>query len=217
MRRSATLDPAAILVGLSAASARPIADDPTTAAVLDAAGELLGRYGLGRWSMDDVATRAGVGRATVYRRFTSREEVVHATLARDLHRFFATVAEAVAGTPDLVDKVVEGFVIGLRAAGDTLLPELFSSDSSAVMALLNAAPVIDLGRAALVGQYEAITGRDLRGSERAEVELVAEALIRLALSFLLIPGSSIDFDDEAAARAAVRRVVAPLLGGPTRR
>jgi len=85
MRRSATLDPAAILVGLSAQGARPTADDPTTAAILDAAGELLGRYGLGRWSMDDVATRAGVGRATVYRRFTSREEVVNATLARDLH------------------------------------------------------------------------------------------------------------------------------------
>ena len=211
MRRSATLDPAAILVGLSAESARPVADDPTTAAILDATGELLGSYGLGRWSMDDVATRAGVGRATVYRRFASREEVVNATLARDLQRFFATVAGAVAGTSDLVDKVVEGFVIGLRAAGETLLPELFSSDSSTVMALLNAAPVIDLGRAALVGQYEAITGMQLRGSERAEVELVAEALIRLALSFLLIASSSIDFDDETAARSAVRRIVAPLL------
>lgn len=211
MRRSATLDPAAILVGLSAENARPAADDPTTAAILDATGELLGSYGLGRWSMDDVATRAGVGRATVYRRFASREEVVNATLARDLQQFFATVAEAVAGTSDLVDKVVEGFVIGLRAAGETLLPELFSSDSSTVMALLNATPVIDLGRAALVGQYEAITGIQLRGSELAEVELVAEALIRLALSFLLIASSSIDFDDETAARSAVRRIVVPLL------
>jgi len=161
--------------------------------------------------MDDVATRAGVGRATVYRRFASREEVVNATLARDLQRFFATVAEAVAGTVDLVDKVVDGFVIGLRAGRETLLPELFSSDSSPVVALLNAAPVIYLGRAALVGQYEAIRGIELPGPERADVELVAEALIRLALSFLLIPGSSIDFDDETAARSAVRRIVAPLL------
>jgi AcrR family transcriptional regulator len=147
----------------------------------------------------------------VYRRFSSREDVVNATVSRDLQRFFATVADAVAGTPLLVDKVVEGFVIGVRAARGTLLPELFLSDSAAVMSLLSSAPVVELGRAALVGQYQAITGGVLAGSERADVELVAEALIRLALSFLLIPGSTIDFDDEPAARAAVRRLVAPLV------
>lgn len=211
MRRSATLDPAAILVGISSPNPPGDADDPATTAILDAAGVLLARYGLGRWSMDDVANAAGVGRATVYRRFASREDVVNATIARDLQRFFATVADAVAGMPDLVDKVVEGFVIGMRAARDSLLPELFVSDGSAVMALLNAAPVVDLGSRALVRQYEAITGERPRGTARAEVELVAEALMRLALSFLLIPGSSIDFGDERAARTAVRRLVRPLL------
>ena len=158
-----------------------------------------------------MAERAGVGRATVYRKFRSREDVVNATVARDLHRFFATVAAAVAGTPDLVEKVVEGFVIGVGAAAGTLLPELLVSDSSAVTALLNGAPVVDLARMALVRQYEAIAGGVLPGPARAEVELVAEVLIRLGLSFLLMPGSSIDFADVDAARASVRRIVGPLL------
>ena len=47
MRRSATLDPAAILVGLSPESARPTADDPTTAAILDAAGSKAPRVKVG--------------------------------------------------------------------------------------------------------------------------------------------------------------------------
>ena len=72
--------------------------------------------------------------------------------------------------------------------------------------------MIDLGRAALVRQYEAITARTLGSHARAEAELVAEALIRLALSFLMIPGSTIDFDEEETARSSVRRLVGPLLG-----
>jgi AcrR family transcriptional regulator len=211
VRRSATLDVSAILTGLSPATRHTDFDDAATAAILDAARALLARHGLGRWSMDDLASSARVGRATVYRRFESREDVVNAAIARDLRRFFATVAEAVAGVPDLTGKVVEGFLIGVPAARGTLLPELFQTDSSEVMALLSAAPVVDLGRAALVGQYEVITGQKLHGSALAEVELVAEALIRLALSFLLIPGSSIDFDDEESARSSIRRLVTPLL------
>lgn len=212
MRRSPTLDATAILAGVASSSRTEDAEDPNTATILDAARALLARHGLGRWSMDDVASRAGVGRATVYRRFTSREDLVNATIARDLQRFFATVAEAVSGVPGLTDKVVEGFIVGIHAARATLFPELFLSDAPTAVSLLNSAPVIDLGREALVRQYRAVTGQEPEGPARAEVELVAEALIRLALSFLMIPGSSIDFDDENAARSSVRRLVGPLLG-----
>lgn len=209
MRRSATLDATAILDGIAAGPHE--AEDPVTSAVLDAAGKLLSRHGLGRWSMDEVATVAGVGRATVYRRFTSREDLVNAALSRDLQRFFATVADAVAEIPDLTGKVVEGFIVGVRAARTTLLPELFRTDSGLAAPLLNSAPFLEAGSAALVRQYEALAGSRLAPSQRADVELVAEALIRLALSFLLLPGSSVDFDDDAAARRALRRLVGPLV------
>lgn len=209
MRRSATIDATAILDGMSARERD--AEDPLTSAVLDAAGALLSRHGLGRWSMDEVATIAGVGRATVYRRFASREELVNATLARDLQRFFATVADAVAEIPDLTGKVVEGFLVGVRVARTTLLPELFRTDAGLATSLLNSGPVLEVGSAALVGQYEAMTGERLSGSRRSDVELVAEALIRLALSFLLVPGSSVDFEDDGAARKALKRLVGPML------
>lgn len=209
MRRSATIDATAILGGLSGGEHG--SEDGVTSAVLDAAGALLSRHGLGRWSMDDVATVAGVGRATVYRRFASREELVNATLARDLQRFFATVADAVAGIPDLTGKVVEGILVGVRVARTTLLPELLRTDAGLATSLLNSGPVLEAGRAALVRQYETMTGANVARSQRADVELVAEALIRLGLSFLLVPGSSVDFDDDASARKALRRLVGPML------
>lgn len=211
MRRSATLDATAILASAVAAEQTADVEDTATASILDAAGALLARHGLGRWSMEDVASRAGVGRATVYRRFPSREDLVNATIARDLQRFFGAVADAVASETDVADKLVEGFIVGVKTARTTLLPELFLDDMPAGVAILSSTPVIDLGRAALVRQYEAITAARLDGPARAEVELVAEALIRLALSFLMIPGSLIDFDDTHAARAAIRRLIGPLL------
>ena len=212
MRRAATLDAVAILQGIAD---QPSGHDEETAAatstILDATGELLGRHGLGRWSVDDVATIAGVGRATVYRRFASREDLINATLSRDLRRFFAAVADAVAGSETLDAKVVEGFLVGVRVARGTLLPELLRNDAAAALRLLGSAPVIPLGRAALVAQYDALYGPVVGVEPRAELELVSEALIRLALSFLLFPESAVDFDDETAARPALQRLVRPLL------
>ncbi|MGK2948619.1 MAG: hypothetical protein ACSLFP_08595, partial [Acidimicrobiales bacterium] len=47
-----------------AAVGQPI-DDELAVDVLDAAADHLRRFGLGRWSVDDVADAAGVGRTSV--------------------------------------------------------------------------------------------------------------------------------------------------------
>jgi AcrR family transcriptional regulator len=213
--RKATLDVSAILAELGTVG-RPLTQegDQPGDAVLDAAAGLLARYGLRRWSMDDVAEHAGVGRATVYRRFQSREELVHATIAREANRFFAAVARAVADADGLVEKVVEGFLVGIGIASESLVPGLFENDKSTALSLLTSAPVLELGRTALVSQYQALTGEAMDARRRAEVNLVAEVLVRLAVSFVLVPGSIIDFEDPARARAALMRIVRPLLLPP---
>jgi AcrR family transcriptional regulator len=188
-----------------------VADDEATAAMLDATSALLATYGVRRWSMDDVAERSGVARATVYRRFESRDELVHATLARDARRFFEAIAEAVAHIDAIEDKVVEGVLVGLRLARQSLMPGLHSPDTSALLSLLTAAPVLALARSALVERYQVVTGVELPAQDLAEAELVAEALVRLGVSFVLMPDSVVDLDDTDSARRSLRRVVGPLL------
>jgi AcrR family transcriptional regulator len=209
-RRGATLSVERIIAGLEQAAA---GHDDATAAMLDAASSLLAEYGLRRWTMDDVAERAGLGRATVYRRFESREELVHAALARDVRVFFTTTADAVVGRETLEDKLVEGFLVGLQLGRRSLLAELLLRDTGAAIALLSAAPVVALARAALVERYQSLISTRLTADEAAEAELVAEALVRLGLSFLLVPDSLIDLDDESAARQALHRLLEPLLAG----
>jgi hypothetical protein len=48
----------------------------------------------------------------------------------------------------------------------------------------------------------------------ADADQVAEALIRLAMSFVLLPQSVVDLDDEAAIAGFAQTVIAPILRRP---
>jgi AcrR family transcriptional regulator len=67
-------------------------------ALLAAADELIVEYGVVSVTMDAVATRAGVGKGTVFRRFDSREGLMAAVLDRSETQFQAAI---LAGPPPL--------------------------------------------------------------------------------------------------------------------
>jgi len=56
--------------------------DPVAETILDAALEEFLAYGLRRTNVDVVAKRAGVSRATLYRRFDGKDALVQAVLVR---------------------------------------------------------------------------------------------------------------------------------------
>lgn len=57
-------------------------DPATDAKIIDAAAELLRARGFERMTVDDVAAAAGVGKATVYRRWPSKEDLAVAAMER---------------------------------------------------------------------------------------------------------------------------------------
>jgi TetR/AcrR family transcriptional repressor of mexCD-oprJ operon len=67
--------------------------DRTASTILDAAALVFFRHGTSA-SMDDVADAAGVGRATVYRYFPNRENLIHALLEAALEEMALRLAEA---------------------------------------------------------------------------------------------------------------------------
>ncbi len=207
-RRIAGLRAEAIIAGMAVGAGEP--DEPTDA-LLDATSQLLAAHGLRRWSMEDVAARAGLGRATLYRRFASRDDLVHATLGREARRFFAAIAEAVAGLDTVEDQVVAGFLAGWRVVRASTLGELFATDRAAAVSLLAAAPVLELARDRPGRALPDPDRRGPPGREAADAELVAETLVRLGLSFVLMPESVIELDDTQVAQPALRRLLEPLL------
>jgi AcrR family transcriptional regulator len=63
-------------------------------AILDAADELLSEQGYAEMSMDELAARAGVSKATLYQHFPSKEDLVVAGLVRAMRRGAAAIDAA---------------------------------------------------------------------------------------------------------------------------
>jgi AcrR family transcriptional regulator len=215
MRRSPTLDLDGVLadlLGPAPVSAGAAASD---GAALSAASAFLGERGLRGWTVEDVAERAGVGRATIYRRFASRDELVRAALGRDARRFFEAIAESVRSVEPLEEKVVLGFLTGLRLVHRGPLAGLLRSDPAAALSLLGSESLLVAATRALADRYIAMTGPAGATARRARVEAVAEGLVRLGLSFVLVPGPAVDRLDDRQALEHIGAVIRPLLAART--
>jgi AcrR family transcriptional regulator len=183
--------------------------DELTTRVLNAGSELLFDFGLRRWSMDDVADRAGVGRTSLYRKFAGRDELIYAVLARELQSVFARVNAAVQEFDRLEDKVVEGALVALDAVDGSLVARLIVSDPSTFLPFLTteAGPLVALARELLISQAMALGGVADREVAAEWAELVA----RLGLSFILTRETVFPTDDRDAARRSLQRVLGPIL------
>jgi AcrR family transcriptional regulator len=173
--------------------------------ILDAALGLAAASGLRNLTMDDVARKAGVGRMTVYRRFGTREALIDALTAREIQRCLAELEAASPLDAPIEDQLAAGFAVAVRLSRehpmlarlartepDTVL-EAFGADGGALMSVCRAALVHRLRRA---------------GAEfAAPLEEVAELLVRVAVSFVLLPDSALDLDDPDLGR----RLLAPLV------
>jgi len=207
-RRKLTLELAPIV----AAATRPPEHDAAAVAVLDAAADHLRRFGLARWSVEDVADAAGVGRTSVYRWFGSRDDLVHAVLAGELRDTLTKASSAAARAGTFEDRAVESALVCLGALEGSIVDHLLRTDPAAVLPLLTtrAGPLITLARASLAPQLRA--AGVARGARQSE--LLAETLARIGLSFVLTRDTVVPVDDPAALRRAVRSLLAPLLASP---
>lgn len=177
--------------------------------ILDAALAEYLAHGFRRTSVDDVVRRAGVGRATLYRRFATRDELVQAVLVRETRRFFTDIANATSALPNLADRLVEGFVVGLRnARTQPLLQRMLASEPESSIPFLTTrgGPAMAVMREFLLRQYLACPEGQANSPEE-----VAEILVRLCISLVLTPDSVLPLRTDDEARATARRYLAPLV------
>lgn len=186
--------------------------DGSTLRILDAALDAFADIGIRRATMDDVARRARLGRATVYRRFPHKQALVGAVLLREARAFLAEIDRKVAraGTPE--DRLVEGFVAfvaGVRS--NALLRRMLTLEPDTVLPALtvDGDGVIALGR----GYAAELIRDDQRAGllPRFDPEPVAELMVRIGHSLVLAPGTVIPIDEQDAARTFARRHLAPML------
>jgi AcrR family transcriptional regulator len=166
----------------------PRTEDETVRQVLDAAIATFENLGIRRATMDDIARAAKLGRATVYRRFPQKSDLVKAALLHELRRFLDDLDDAIAGAPTVRARVAEGFVRGVLGVRDhPLLSRLLTTEPNDVLPYLtlDGGPVIAIAGAYLAGHIRA--GVAAGEFTVDDPELVAEIMVRLAQSLVLTP------------------------------
>ena len=96
-------------------SAPADADGSTRQRILAATAEVLARNGTTKLSLSEVAAEAGISRPTLYRRFASKKELLHAFTRWERHLFESGLAEASLGlsAKDRIDAAVR-FVVAYQ-------------------------------------------------------------------------------------------------------
>src|SRR5260221_6326523 len=94
--------------------APPIAPAPTSTRIRDAALVCIGRFGLAKTTVDDIAREAGCSRATLYRYFDGKPAIVRAALLSERDRVVDAVVNAGRAAPTFADAVVAVVVTGAR-------------------------------------------------------------------------------------------------------
>ncbi|MQY20413.1 TetR/AcrR family transcriptional regulator [Nocardia macrotermitis] len=171
-------------------------------------------FGIKRTSMGEVARRAGISPATLYRRYESKNDLVQAVGVREAQRLVADIEERVQAITDGEDQLAEIFVAFITAlAHNELLQRLLRTEPDLVLPRLTTqgGPILAVGRAYLADKLRILhqddTDRDF------DADLVAEIMVRLAQSLALTPDGMIPLGDEAAAREFARRTLLPMMGG----
>lgn len=193
-------------------SALNVEDDASRKDILDCARALYIESGLRRTTMEDVAKRAGIGRATLYRRFNDKEQLFQAVIQRDAQRDLAAIQTAIAGQKSYLDGLLEGYVLAVRLLySNPLLLRLLTTEPDTVLPFLtvNFGGLMAYARnfmAPLIAQgQKAGHIRDL------PADMIAELILRTLQSLMLTRNGVINPGDEDSIRTFVQQFLRPLL------
>ncbi|MEU1986151.1 TetR/AcrR family transcriptional regulator [Nocardia sp. NPDC019395] len=182
--------------------------------VLDSALSAFLDFGIKRTSMGEIARRAGISPATLYRRFESKNDLVEAVTVREAQRFVTKIDNRVRTVAGSEEQLVEIFVAFISAiAGNPLLLRLLRTEPDLILPRLTteAAPILAVGRTYLAAKLRELA--DSGDNADFDPDLVAEIMARLAQSLALTPDGLIPIDDEAAGREFARRTLLPMVSG----
>ena len=151
--------------------------------------------------MADIASAAGVSRQTLYKEFGSRDEFGQAFVIHEGERFLDGVEAAVRENFDDPRSAVEAALeVFLRRAGDDPLVRILLSDDGTGGMLpfvtTQGRPVVEWASARIT----AVIQEGWPGAPTKDARLLAEALVRLAISYVTAPSDSPEVTAAAAER-----------------
>lgn len=153
--------------------------DATRTRLLEATSVTLAQFGPRKLNLSDIAARAGVSRPTLYRYFSSKEELLNELAVHEKERFRAEMADALHGLEgdarmDRALRFVVDFQRDYPMRGLVAVEPLFMLDQLEVALGTMTKPLIPV--------FESL------GRKKKEATALADLVVRVALSHFLIQG-----------------------------
>jgi AcrR family transcriptional regulator len=179
-------DPEVAADGQGARRGRPLATDRTDA-ILTATGELFEEVGFDQLTVQDIAQRAGVGLATLYRRWPSK----HALLIDALRRRQEENTLQLDGSPrEVLRTLFDAVADSTMGDQGEFLPGLLTAiraDEELAETLRDG--IIDPLRAVIRGELETVLGPD-----HPQIDLLVDIVPGVCVFRALLPGDTGDPD-----------------------
>lgn len=156
---------------------------------LDAAEACYLRFGLAKTTVEDVAQAAGVSRATVYRHFKNRDELVLAVVSREAARLAAEAELRLRRFDDVGSWLVEGMLFCLEEIPRRPLLAMLVVPEGVGLAsrlVLTSQQLLEIGADLLRPIFEPAREAGLL-QESVELEALMEWVLRILLSYLTVP------------------------------
>ncbi|MGX9669960.1 helix-turn-helix domain-containing protein [Mycobacterium sp. HM-7] len=190
--------------------------DEITTRILRAGLEQAELVGMRRSTMEDVAKRSGVGRATLYRRFPTKTALNDAIVLSEVRRFLEGSTQARAQGTTFEDRMVYDTVFTVTFIREhALLKKLLRLEPEAILPSLtvDAGPIVDFATDYSVALFrrELYGTKAITAAQERHLRTAAELQTRLTLSFIVTPHTSIKLTSLDDTRAYVRRYLMPMV------
>ncbi len=185
-----------------------VIDDRDT--ILDGARAAFLDFGVRRTNMADIARRAGISPATLYRRYSQKSDLVAAVGLREAQRVLARLSHVIDLEATPLEQLTQLYLeVAEQLRSNDLLHRLLATEPETVLPKLtvDAEPILEIGRAYLA---DFLTRLQHDGHLPSyDVRPVADSLARLTHSEMLTPSKNPLTTKEV--RAFVRDHLAPFV------
>ena len=190
--------------------------DATEKRILDGALQEAAAHGINKLTMEGIANRANLNRATLYRRFGSMDNVLTQLAMREARKLMRALSEATDGIDEPELLLAEGFVAAIRFAREHPVIARTAEFEPGMLVragLANNAAMLSLG-----ARFMADTIRWAQSKNKAthlNANKAGDTAARLFASFVLMPGGINHLKNDQAARKYAREIFVPLFFGPS--